>query len=54
MDHTRRTALLSAAALCYNCWEGCSGWLCGEPPVPAAAPAAVAASHRQLGVTSRS
>ena len=44
MDHTRRTALLSAAALCLVL--GGLFWLAvrEDTPVPAAAPAAVAAS----------
>ena len=49
MDHTRRTALLSAAALCLVL--GGLFWLAvrEDTPVPAAAPAAVAASTDNWG-----
>ena len=51
MDHTRRTALLSAAALCLVL--GGLFWLAvrEDTPVPAAAPAAVAASTDNWGLS---
>lgn len=49
MDHTRRTALLSAAALCLVL--GGLFWLAvrEDTPVPAAAPGGSGRLHRQLG-----